>query len=178
VRDQLARARVPLGFLCGVLVFGLASPTGVSLTYGAAIAIAGEALRIWAAGHLNKSREVTTSGPYRLFAHPLYVGSAILATGLAVASNRLSAGIVIMLYVAVTLTAAIRSEETFLRGKFGDTYAQYRRGAGTDNVKTRFNLARAIANHEHRTIGGVVLAWLLLALKATYNGVFWRTAGT
>ena len=30
-----------------------------------AVAALGEALRIWAAGHLNKSREVTSSGPYR-----------------------------------------------------------------------------------------------------------------
>ncbi len=54
---------------------------------GRRCAIAGEALRIWAAGHLNKSREVTSSGPYRWFAHPLYVGSSIMGVGLAVASG-------------------------------------------------------------------------------------------
>ena len=32
---------------------------------GAVVALVGEALRIWAAGHLEKSREVTRSGPYR-----------------------------------------------------------------------------------------------------------------
>jgi hypothetical protein len=33
---------------------------------GLFVALAGEAsLRIWAAGHLEKSREVTRSGPYR-----------------------------------------------------------------------------------------------------------------
>ena len=42
---------------------------------------AGEALRMWAAGHLNKSREVTSSGPYRFVAHPLYVGSSMMGAG-------------------------------------------------------------------------------------------------
>ena len=41
----------------------------------------------------------------------------------------------------------------------------------------RFTLAQAIANREHRAVGGLVLAVLLLCLKATYNGSFWRTAG-
>ena len=54
----------------------------------ASVALAGEALRIWAAGHLNKSREVTSSGPYRWFAHPLYVGSSVMGVGLAIASGQ------------------------------------------------------------------------------------------
>ena len=73
---RLARLRVALGFVCGALVLWLAQPTAGSLLAGGAVAVVGEALRIWAAGHLNKSREVTSSGPYRWFAHPLYVGSS------------------------------------------------------------------------------------------------------
>ena len=41
----------------------------------------------------------------------------------------------------------------------------------------RFSFERAIANGEHRTIAGLAAAVLLLALKATYNGLFWRGAG-
>src|SRR5690606_27058596 len=68
---RVARLRVPLGFLFGGVVLWLATPTFYTLTAGGAIACAGEGLRIWAAGHLNKAREVTTSGPYRWLAHPL-----------------------------------------------------------------------------------------------------------
>ncbi len=50
---------------------------------------------IWAAGHLNKSREVTASGPYRWVAHPLYVGSSIMGVGLAIASGSLIVAVVI-----------------------------------------------------------------------------------
>jgi hypothetical protein len=38
-------------------------------------------------------------------------------------------------------------------------------------------MARAIANHEHRAAIGLAVAVLLLLLKATYNGMFWRQPG-
>ena len=52
VLRRIARLRVPIGFLSGVLVLSLAHPTARTLTIGAIIAAAGEALRVWAAGHL------------------------------------------------------------------------------------------------------------------------------
>jgi protein-S-isoprenylcysteine O-methyltransferase Ste14 len=175
----LARWRVALGFVCGALVLWLAQPTAETLAAGAAIAIGGECLRLWAAGHLNKAREVTISGPYRWFAHPLYVGSSIMGVGLAVASNRISAAGLIVLYLVVTLTAAVRNEETFLRRTFGDRYDRYRRGTVdvAPRSRRRFSLAQAAANREHRALVGLAVAVLLLMLKATYNGSFWRAAG-
>ena len=177
----LARLRVTLGFACGALVLWLAEPTGTRLAAGTAIAIAGEGLRVWASGHLNKAREVTVSGPYRWFAHPLYVGSSVMGVGLAVASNSVAVGGVIALYLAVTLTAAIRNEEAFLRRTFGDRYDHYRRGRpGVDavaaDVHRRFSLAQATANREHRALVGLAVAVLLLVLKATYNGLLWQAA--
>jgi protein-S-isoprenylcysteine O-methyltransferase Ste14 len=177
VTRALARRRVALGFACGTLVLWLAQPTGATLAAGMSIAVVGECLRIWASGHLNKAREVTASGPYRWFAHPLYVGSTIMGAGLAVASNSFVVGAVIALYLAATLTAAVRTEEAFLRGRFGDRYERYRRGGGAaKDASRRFSLAQAIANREHRAVVGLALAVLLLVLKATYNGSFWRAA--
>jgi hypothetical protein len=144
------------------------------------VALAGEAVRVWASGHLNKSREVTASGPYRWFAHPLYVGSSIMGAGLAIASGSVAVAVLIAVYLGVTLTAAIKSEEAFLRQTFGARYDTYRRGltSDDDNGGRRFALGQALANREHRAITGLVVAVLLLVLKATYNGVFWRAAGT
>jgi protein-S-isoprenylcysteine O-methyltransferase Ste14 len=157
-----ARWRVTLGFVCGAAVLLLARPSRLSLMIGAPIALAGEAIRIWAAGHLEKSREVTTSGPYRWTRHPLYIGSTLLGAGLAVASDRLVVTALVVVYMALTLTAAARSEERHLESKFGDAYDEYRRGA-TVGVARRFSLARARRNGEHRTLVGVllVLAYLL-----------------
>ena len=170
--------RVTLGFAAGVLVLALARPTAFPLAVGTVIALLGELLRVWAAGHLNKSREVTSSGPYRWFAHPLYVGSSIMGAGLALASSSLPAAVVIALYLGMTLTAAIRSEENFLRNAFGAEYDRYRRRESSRaGGERRFSAARAIANHEHRAAIGLAVAVLLLLLKATYNGMFWRQPG-
>src|SRR5471030_1149565 len=180
----VARLRVALGFVFGALVLVLAQPTGRSLLAGMSVAVCGEAIHIWAAGHLHKSREVTASGPYRWSPHPLYVGSSIMGVGLAIVSASVPAAVLIALYLATTLTAAIKSEEAFLRRTFGDQYNLYRAGleakrrAGGVASRRQFSLAQVIANREYRAVVGLVLAMLLLALKATYNRVFWRAAGT
>jgi protein-S-isoprenylcysteine O-methyltransferase Ste14 len=169
VGNLLARLRVPLGFALAVVVLWLARPTPGSLLAGSAVAAAGEALRFWAAGHLNKSNEVTASGPYRWMAHPLYVGSAIMGGGLAIASGRLAPAVLVGAYLAATLTAAVRREEAFLRARFGAGYDRYRREGEVD-VRRRFSAARAVANHEGRAVAGLAGALLLLGLKAAALG--------
>ena len=179
----IARFRVTLGFVSGVLVLVLAQPAGASLLAGTTVSACGEAIRIWAAGHLHKSREVTASGPYRWCAHPLYVGSSVMGLGLAISCASVPAAVLIAAYLATTLTAAIKSEEAFLRRTFGEQYDLYRSGveakrrASGGARRRRFSLAQAIANREHRAVIGFVVAMLLLVWKATYNGSFWRTAG-
>jgi protein-S-isoprenylcysteine O-methyltransferase Ste14 len=178
----LARMRVALGLVFGVLVFILARPTGRSLVVGMSIAACGEVFRIWAAGHLHKAREVTASGPYRLVSHPLYVGSSVMGLGLAIACASVPVAVLIVLYLATTLTAAIKSEEAFLRRTFGDQYDLYRSGVAAKRrdrgtAGRRFSLSQAMANREYRAVVGFMAALLLLIWKATYNGAFWRTAG-
>jgi protein-S-isoprenylcysteine O-methyltransferase Ste14 len=178
----LARFRVALGWVFAPLVLVVADPTAASIAAGLAVAAVGEGLRFWAAGHLNKAREVTSSGPYRWLAHPLYVGSSVMGAGLAVASASPIAAGLIVVYLVVTLRAAIRSEEAFLRRAFGAEYERYqdwrrRRAADRESgAARRFSFARAMANREYRAVAGLLGAMLLLALKATYNGSFWRAA--
>src|SRR3954471_24034936 len=169
--EIVARLRVGLGFACGVLVFWLATPTGATILAGLVVAAAGELIRIWAAGHLNKSREVTRSGPYRFVAHPLYLGSSLIGIGLAIGSGRAAVVVVVAVYLLVTLTAAIRSEEAFLREKFGAAYDTYRTARVVDRER-RFSWRQAMANREYRAVAGLAIALVLLIFKATYNGLF------
>ena len=166
-----ARFRVALGFVSGVVVLVLATPTKRSIVFGLPVAVAGELIRIWAAGHLNKSREVTRSGPYRFVAHPLYLGSSLIGVGLAIGSGSAAVVVVVAVYLLVTLTAAIRSEEAFLREKFGGAYDDYRTARVVDRER-RFSWRQAMANREYRAVAGLALALALLILKATYNGMF------
>ena len=166
-----ARFRVFLGFLSGIAVFVLARPTKQTIVIGLPIVLAGEAIRIWAAGHLNKSREVTRSGPYRFVAHPLYLGSSLIGAGLAVGAGSIAVVVIVAAYLLLTLSAAIRSEEAFLREKFGAAYDEYKGQRVVDRTR-RFSWQQAMANREYRAVAGVVAAALLLIFKATYNGMF------
>lgn len=163
----LARRRVALGFLFGAAVVMLARPTWRSLAIGAAVALVGQAVRLWAAGHLEKSREVTSSGPYRFTRHPLYVGSSIMALGVALGARSVMVALLVLLYMATTITAAIRSEEAFLRERFGEAYA-YAESRGAP-VARRFSWERAWRNKEYRSVTGLILFLAVLALT-----VLWR----
>ncbi len=162
--DTLARRRVALGFVTAVVTLILARPSATSLQVGFAVAAAGEALRIWAAGHLEKSREVTRSGPYRWTRHPLYAGSAILALGVVVAARSIPVALLTAIYMTATIGAAIRTEEAFLRRTFGDTYDRYR-ASRAEPMPRRFSLERALKNREYRAACGVLVGFALLALK-------------
>lgn len=166
--EALARRRVPLGFLCGAAVLLLARPTLRSLAIGGVIAASGEVLRIWAAGHLEKGKEVTRSGPYRFTRHPLYLGSAILGVGGAVAAARASVAALIAVYLASTIVSAIRTEESGMRAAFGDQYDAYLEARAQPAVR-RFSLDRAIRNREYRAVAGLAAVAAILAAKAAFK---------
>ena len=164
----LARRRVALGGLMAIVALVLARPTWSSWYMGLAVAVIGEGIRVWAAGHLEKSREVTTSGPYRWMRHPLYVGSSILTVGIVIAAKSYFLGGLAALYLSTTIPAAIRSEEAFLRQTFGDAYDRYAR-AETGGVARHFSLERAVRNKEYRAVLGVLAGFALLALRLTVH---------
>jgi protein-S-isoprenylcysteine O-methyltransferase Ste14 len=161
----LARRRVLIGFIAGLAAIWFSRPTRQTLLMGAIIAVLGEAIRIWAAGHLEKGREVTSSGPYRFSRHPLYLGSTIIGAGLAIASASVIVAVLVALYLAVTLSAAIATEEAHLTEKFGGAYPAYREGRAASEER-RFSFARAIKNREYRAVIGLLAVLALLSLKA------------
>jgi protein-S-isoprenylcysteine O-methyltransferase Ste14 len=166
--QSIARWRVTLGFVLAAVVLWLAQPTTTTLPVGAIVSLVGETIRIWAAGHVEKSREVTRSGPYQFTRHPLYVGSSIIGVGIAVASASVTVAALVIGYLATTITAAIRAEEGHLREKFGGEYDAYAARAAPPMIRA-FSAQRAIANREHHTVAGLLIALLLLALKVGYS---------
>jgi protein-S-isoprenylcysteine O-methyltransferase Ste14 len=113
-----SRFRVPLGYLAGVLVLVLAHPTLRSMVAGLVIALPGEALRIWASGHIEKTRVLATGGPYAHTRNPLYLGSFLLTLGVAVASGSLWAPLVLLAYGLLCYPSVVSEEEQFLRRTF------------------------------------------------------------
>jgi protein-S-isoprenylcysteine O-methyltransferase Ste14 len=168
VARRLARLRVPLGFVFGAAVLLLARPSWWTLVVGGLVAVLGESLRVWAAGHVQKGREVTSSGPYRWSGHPLYLGSTVIGIGLVVASASLVVAALVAAYLSITMTAAVRSEEAELKARFGGLYAAYREGRAMPLARA-FSVERVWQNREQRTVAGLLAGWGLLALKIAFG---------
>ena len=156
-----ARYRVTLGLLLALLALWLARPSMRSWVLGGILIVAGEALRIWAAGHLRKGELVTTTGPYGLVRHPLYLGSTIMGLGFIVASRSVVVALLAAAYMTVTFIAAIRAEESWLSQRFPEDYRAYREGTRSEKAGG-FNLDRVIRNGEHKTMLGMVVVMALL----------------
>ena len=168
LRAQLARRRVALGFVAALVGVIVARPTWTSWTVGLLVACAGEAIRVWAAGHIEKGREVTMSGPYRWMRHPLSVGSSVMAAGVMLAARSPALAVVATIYMAATIAAAVTSEEAHLRQKFGAAYDRYARAEGAA-VRRSFSLQRAMRNREYRAASGLAAGFAILALKVAFH---------
>jgi len=90
-----------------------------------------------------------------------------MGIGVAVAAASLPAAAIIAVYLATTYTAAIRTEEAFLRGRFGAAYDDYCAGRGP-SVDRPFDWARVWRNKEWRAVGGIALVFLVLSAKALW----------
>ena len=139
----------------------------MSIAAGTAIGLAGEWLRLWAAGHLMKGRELTTSGPYRWMRHPLYVGSGMMGVGFSVAAASWLAAVLVLGYLGLMTAAAIPLEEATLRDAFGEAHARYVAGeAPPPDGARRFSLQRALDNGEPLAAAGLIGVVIILAVKA------------
>src|SRR4051794_17258035 len=85
--DQVARMRVPSGFLLALTFAWLSKPTETSLLTGVPVSIGGLLLRAWAAGHLAKNQQLAQHGPYAFTRNPLYIGTLLVAFGLVIAGR-------------------------------------------------------------------------------------------
>ena len=86
--------------MLGIAYVWLSHPTRTSLLAGAIVVVPGLVLRGLAAGHVQKDRELTVSGPYAYTRNPLYLGSLIIAGGFALAARSLLIlGLLLLMFV-------------------------------------------------------------------------------
>lgn len=121
------RIRVPLGFIFAVVYIWLARPTRTSLIAGTLVQLPGLVLRGLASGHVQKDKQLTTSGPYAYTRNPLYFGSLVLAAGFAIAARSWWIVAVMLLMFALIYVPVIAGEERYLRRTFPeyDDYARH-----------------------------------------------------
>lgn len=118
------RLRVPSGFLLVAVFAWLSRPDFYSLSYGLPVSMIGLLLRGWAAGHLEKNRTLAASGPYAYTRNPLYLGTLIVAAGLAIAANQWILGVLFFAVFVLIYLPVMQNEEQHLRSLFPG-YAAY-----------------------------------------------------
>ena len=122
--DFVARLRVPAGFVLVAAFAYFSNPSFASLEAGIPVSLAGLALRAWAAGHLAKNRQLATSGPYAYLRNPLYVGTLLVAAGLAAASRSPGLALLFAAVFFLVYLPVVELEEQHLRKLFPE-YASY-----------------------------------------------------
>lgn len=127
------RGYIPIPLL--VLMLILAETTLKRFMVGVAVALAGEAVRIWSvsyAGKETRTRKVgaprlVTSGPYAHLRNPIYLGNFLLGLGFCLATWAWMPWMV-GVYIAgffLQYSLIISLEETRLRELFGEQYEKY-----------------------------------------------------
>jgi protein-S-isoprenylcysteine O-methyltransferase Ste14 len=173
--DAVARLRVPSGFLIVAAFAWFAQPTLESLAVGIPVSLAGLALRAWAAGCLYKDRQLATAGPYAYTRNPLYLGTLLVAAGLAVASSNAWLGLLFAAVFGLIYLPAIQLEQQHLRSLFAE-YAEYAKRVpalvprvtrGGEIART-FRWSQYKKNREYQAALGFAVgaAWLFYKLIA------------
>lgn len=172
--DFVARLRVPVGFAMVAAFAWFSAPTPESVVAGALLALPGLLLRGWAAGHLRKNSTLTMSGPYAWIRNPLYVGTLIVAAGMAWAAQQWAlAGLFAFVFLFVYLPA-ITLEEQHLAKLFPE-FAEYARRVpllipyrGRRDAKAAFAFSQYLHNREYEALIGFAAGVAFLAAKAYY----------
>jgi protein-S-isoprenylcysteine O-methyltransferase Ste14 len=169
------RIRVPLGFVFAVVFVSLARPSTTSLIAGGLVLLPGLLLRGLASGHVQKDKQLTTSGPYAYTRNPLYLGSLVLAAGFAIAARSWWIVAIMLLMFAVIYIPVIAGEERYLRRTFPD-YDDYARHVPRllprltpyGNQQSAYSSERYWKHREYEASIGCVVVLAILAAKLVW----------
>jgi protein-S-isoprenylcysteine O-methyltransferase Ste14 len=170
------KIRVPAGTLIGVVFLFLMHPSRRSLWIGAFVTLSGAALRVWAAGHIEKGRVLARCGPYARTRNPLYLGSFLMALGILLAGQGYWLLVPFFAFYASVYYPVMKAEEQELLNGHGNAFLDYSRSVplffpsltARSGSSSEFLWARVIKNREHRNLAGLLVAELFLVLRWLY----------
>jgi Phospholipid methyltransferase len=157
-----------------VLIFARPNPT--SIFVGALLGAGGLLVRGLAAGHLHKQAVLTVTGPYAHTRNPLYLGSAILTLGAAIAMDSWISAVLLCAYFALFYFIVMRREEGELRSQHGAAFEEYAQAVplffprlmaarvGSTSTRATFSSAQYRKNREYRAVVGFLLLLALLTV--------------
>ena len=171
------KLRLILGWLFSVLFILDASPTLKSIGMSLPLIIFGESIRIWAAGTLHKTKELTVSGPYAYTRNPLYIGSFLVGLGFIVLGQSWWLVTIMLLLFWAIYKGTVQHEENNLIIHFKDKFELYKKNVPRliprfSPWKTReilshpFSIPQAQKNGELLTAQFIALIFVLLLMKS------------
>jgi len=183
---KFAHWRVTVGYLFALFYLILAKPTSLFFfVLGIEVAIFGLIFRIWAAGYLHKSVELTVCGPYGYVRHPLYLGSFLLGCGFCIASTSFHYWIrsiviwsVFVLGFSIFYLPQMFLEEKGLEKTFGEKYHHYSKKVprflpNLSRYKSEkissFSYSLYRKNIEYLALFGFVILVLILTVRYLYG---------
>jgi len=117
--------RVPL-FIGALLLLIFAKPSLPGMIVGIILVLLGEAIRAWAAGHLQKNEALTVTGPYAYVKNPLYIGSILITAGFCIlADNIYLLALATFMFCFHYIPYKKRVERDRLRRIFGSRFEDY-----------------------------------------------------
>jgi Phospholipid methyltransferase len=165
----LRRHRRNIGIPLVIAALLLARYNPRFLIFSLILVTIGELIRIWASGHLQKEKILTTAGPYRFIRNPLYLGSFLIAIGFGLVSGSIWVWILIVAYFVLVYIPVIKYEEMFLREKFQEyaAYADkvpafYPAFSPYSTSTTQFSFRQAWRNGEYNAVLGIIIVYIIL----------------
>jgi len=171
------KVRLRAAWVLAVLFLLFARPTPPFLLAGGSVALIGLWFRGWAAGHIRKEAALAVGGPYAYTRNPLYAGSFLIGTGVALAGGRWLFVALFLAFFFLVYSRTATREARELEERFGEEYRSYARAVplyfprlapwrpvGGGSPPT-FSMDRYRANREWEAGLGVVGGLGALALK-------------
>ena len=115
-------------YLALIFLVIYARPVLAGYIPGLLLIFLGEGIRIWAAGHLKKTKEVTTTGPYAYVKNPLYLGTFLILVGVCLmAMNFYLLGVGLLVFLIYYVPFKKKREGQRLFERFGQDWVDYDR---------------------------------------------------
>lgn len=122
---KATKKTIPI-YIVSLLLVIFADPNLKMFVAGLALITLGEAVRVWATGHLRKNLEVTTTGPYAHVKNPLYLGTLLIMIGFSIMARNiyvLTIGLIVFFLYYVPFKKRVESDR--LKERFGDLWTRY-----------------------------------------------------
>lgn len=139
---------------------------------GALVTFLGEWLRLWAAGHLRKNKQLTTTGPYSYVKNPLYIGTLLITAGYSAMAQNIYILIGGFVWFFIYYAPYKKKQENEkLVGSFGEAWTVYdkavpdylpRLSPYSSRGSNRWSWDVVRENSEHETALGVLIGFVVL----------------